>query len=113
MAIVKPRPASCSPVRGCARARRTYEVAFPVRTAVTDGPLAEIKARVAGQWLWQADSINEAIAWVTRSPNPYKEASIITICLVFKAHHFGDALTPVRREQAERLRTEAKTHQAP
>jgi hypothetical protein len=71
---------------------------------VVDGPFAETKELVAGFWLWQVKSLEEAIAWVKRCPNPMLEDSEIEIRQVFETEEFGDALTPELREQEERLR---------
>jgi hypothetical protein len=71
-----------------------------------DGPFAETKELVAGFWLWQVKSLEEAIEWVKRCPNPMKGESEIEIRPVFEAEDFGDALTPELREAEERLRAE-------
>lgn len=80
---------------------------------VTRGPFAETKELVAGYWLWQVASMDEAIEWVKRCPNPHEEDSIIEIRPVFEAEDFGEALTPELREQEERLRAETETRKAP
>ena len=71
---------------------------------VIDGPFAETKELVAGFWLWQCASLQEAIEWVKRCPNPMLSDSDIEIRQVFSAEDFGEALTPELREQEERLR---------
>jgi len=71
---------------------------------VTDGPFAETKELLAGFWLWQVKSKEEAIAWVKRSP--FGEGEEIEIRQVFEAEDFGEALTPELREQEERLRAQ-------
>jgi hypothetical protein len=71
---------------------------------VIDGPFAETKELVAGFWLWKCGSLQEAIEWVKRCPNPMPEESEIEIRQVFEAGDFGPALTPELREQEERLR---------
>ena len=71
---------------------------------VIDGPFAETKELVAGFWLWQVKSREEAIEWVKRCPNPMPGESEIEIRQVFEAEDFGEALTPELREQDERLR---------
>ncbi|MCF7221220.1 YciI family protein [Marilutibacter chinensis] len=71
---------------------------------VTDGPFAETKELVAGFWLWQVRSMDEAIEWVKRCPNPMPGESVIEIRPVFEADDFGEAFTPELREQEERLR---------
>lgn len=75
---------------------------------VTDGPFAETKELVAGYWLWQVASLEEAIAWVKRCPNPHIDDSIIEIRPVFEAEDFGGAFTPELREREERLFAEAE-----
>ncbi|QDH69564.1 YciI family protein [Marilutibacter alkalisoli] len=71
---------------------------------VTDGPFTETKELVAGFWLWQVRSMDEAIEWVKRCPNPMPGESVIEIRPVFEAEDFGEAFTPELREQEERLR---------
>jgi len=73
---------------------------------VIDGPFAETKELVAGFWLWKCASLQEAIEWVKRCPNPMPEDSEIEIRQVFEPEDFGPALTPELREQEERLRAE-------
>jgi hypothetical protein len=73
-------------------------------TSVVDGPFAETKELIAGYWLIQVSSLEEAIEWVRRVPNPDREESEIEIRQVFEAEDFGDELTPELREQEERLR---------
>jgi hypothetical protein len=75
---------------------------------VTDGPFTETKELVAGYWLWQVKSMEEAIAWVKRCPNPMPGDSEIEIRPVFEAEDFGEEFTPELREQEERIRTEAE-----
>ena len=71
---------------------------------VTDGPFAETKELVAGFWIWQVKSLQEAIEWVKRCPNPHEGEGEIEIRQVFEADDFGPALTPELREFEERLR---------
>jgi hypothetical protein len=71
---------------------------------VTDGPFAETKELVAGYWLWKVSSMDEAIEWVRRCPNPMMEDSDIEIRPVYEMEDFGEALPPDVREQEERLR---------
>jgi hypothetical protein len=80
---------------------------------VTDGPFAETKELIAGYWLWEVGSLQEAIDWVKRCPNPHDEDSDIEIRQVFSADDFGEALTPELRDQEERLRAEAELRKAP
>jgi len=74
------------------------------RRTIVDGPFAETKELVAGFWLWQVKSLDEAIEWVKRCPNPMREESEIEIRQVFEAEDFGPELTPELRQQEERLR---------
>jgi hypothetical protein len=78
------------------------------RRLVTDGPFTETKELVAGFWLWQVKSKEEAIEWVKRCPNPHAGESEIEIRQVFEADDFGAELTPELREQEERLRAQAE-----
>jgi len=71
---------------------------------VVDGPFAETKELVAGFWLWQVRSMDEAVEWLRRCPNPMLEASEMEIRPVYEAEDFGEALTPELREKNERLR---------
>jgi hypothetical protein len=71
---------------------------------VIDGPFAETKELVAGFWLWQVRSMDEAIEWVRRCPNPHPGDSEIEIRPVFEMEDFGDALTPEIRAQNAALR---------
>ena len=71
---------------------------------VIDGPFAESKELIAGFWLWQVGSMEEAVEWVRRCPNPMLGESEIEIRPVFEAEDFGEAFTPELREQEERLR---------
>ena len=73
---------------------------------VTDGPFAETKELIAGYWLWQVQSMDEAIAWVKRCPNPMPGESEIEIRPVFEAEDFGAEFTPELREQEDRLRAQ-------
>ena len=75
---------------------------------VTDGPFTETKELIAGYWLWQVQSMEEAIAWVKRCPNPMPGESEIEIRPIFEMEDFGEALTPELREQEERIRAETE-----
>ncbi len=77
------------------------------KRTVVDGPFSETKELVAGFWLWQVQSMEEAIEWVNRCPNPMNDDSEIEIRRVFEADDFGPALTPELRAQEERLRAES------
>ena len=72
--------------------------------SVIDGPFAETNELVAGFWLWQVKSKEEAIAWVKRCPNPHEGECEIEIRQLFEADDFGAAFTPELREREERLR---------
>ena len=76
------------------------------KRSVTDGPFAETKELVAGFWLWQVKSMEEAVEWVRRCPNPMEGDSDIEIRPVFEAEDFGAELTPELRAQEERLRAQ-------
>jgi hypothetical protein len=78
---------------------------------VIDGPFAETKELIAGFWLWQVQSKEEAIEWVKRCPMPHDAETEIEIRQVFEAEDFGPALTPELREQEERLRAQVATKQ--
>lgn len=68
-------------------------------TSVIDGPFAETKELVAGFWLWNVDSMDEAVAWAKRCPNPKGEEFEIEIRPVFEAEDFGEEFTPELPEQ--------------
>jgi hypothetical protein len=74
------------------------------RRTVVDGPFAETKELVAGFWLWQVKSIDEAVEWVRRCPNPMPGDSEIEIRPLFEAADFGAEFTPELQAQEERLR---------
>ncbi|HEY1999278.1 YciI family protein [Paraburkholderia sp.] len=76
------------------------------RRTVLDGPFAETKELVAGFWLWQVKSMEEALEWVKRCPNPMEGESEIEIRPLFEAEDFGADFTPELREQEERLRAQ-------
>lgn len=73
---------------------------------VIDGPFAETKELIAGYWLWQCRSKEEAVEWVKRCPNPMPGESEIEIRQVFEADDFGAEFTPELREQEERIRAQ-------
>ncbi|HYE36776.1 YciI family protein [Methylocaldum sp.] len=80
---------------------------------VIDGPFAETKELIAGFWLWQCKSLDEAIEWVKRCPNPVEGDTEIEIRQVFEMEDFGPALTPELREQEQRLRAQAADNRNP
>ena len=75
--------------------------------SVQDGPFAETKELIAGFWMWQVRSMDEAVEWIKRSP--FANGEEVEIRPVFEAEDFGDALTPEMREQEERRRAQAPT----
>lgn len=77
-------------------------------TLITDGPFAETKELIAGFWLWQCKSREEAIEWLKRAP--FREGEV-ELRQVFEAEDFGAELTPELREQEERLRAEIERQQ--
>ena len=79
------------------------------KKTVVDGPFAQTEELVAGFWLWQVKSMDEAIEWVKRAPNPHAgKESEIEIRQVFEAEDFGQELTPEMRKQEERHRAQAE-----
>jgi hypothetical protein len=81
------------------------------KRTVIDGPFAESKELIAGFWLWEVNSLEEAIEWVKRCPNPTGVESEIEIRQVFEAEDFGAEFTPELREQEERLRAQLEPKQ--
>jgi len=78
---------------------------------VVDGPFSETKELIAGFWIWQCKSKEEAIEWVKRCPNPFDEESEIEIRQVFELEDFGSELTPELRASEKRLRAELESRQ--
>ncbi len=78
------------------------------KRTVIDGPFSEAKELIAGYWIWQVKSKEEAIEWVKRCPNPTGAESEIEIRQIFESDDFGPAFTPELREQEERLRAQAE-----
>jgi hypothetical protein len=76
------------------------------KVTVVDGPFSEAKELIAGFWLWQVKSKDEAIAWVKRCPHPPQGEMEIEVRQVFESEDFGAEFTPELREQEERLRAE-------
>ena len=76
------------------------------KRTVTDGPFAETKELVAGYWLWQVRSKEEAIEWLKRAP--FREGEVVEIRQVFEAEDFGAEFTPELREQEERIRQQVE-----
>jgi hypothetical protein len=79
---------------------------------VIDGPFAETKELVAGFWIWQVRSMDEAVAWLKRCPNPHYEDCEVEIRPVFEASDFGAEFTPELQEQEERLRAQIEKQKA-
>jgi hypothetical protein len=97
---------------GLRPSRQGKRVHFSGKTrTVTDGPFAEAKELVAGFWIWQVRSIEEAVEWVRRCPNPMLTDSDIEIRPLFGPEDFGEAMTPELKAQEadQRRRTDART----
>lgn len=77
------------------------------KRTVIDGPFAETKELIAGYWMWQVRSMEEAVEWLKRCPNPHDEETEVEIRPVFEAEDFGAEFTPELREQEERIRAQA------
>lgn len=78
------------------------------KRTVTDGPFAETKELIAGYWIWKVNSMEEAVEWVKKCPNPMNGESDIDIRPIFEAEDFGDEFTPELQAQEERLRSKIK-----
>jgi hypothetical protein len=78
---------------------------------VVDGPFAETKELIAGFWLWQVRSMDEAVEWARRCPNPMPGGGELELRPVFETEDFGEELTPELRAQEERLRAESASRQ--
>lgn len=76
------------------------------KRTVINGPFAATEELIAGFWVWEVKSLEEAIEWVKRCPNPMESESDIEIRKIFEAEDFGEALTPELREQEDRLRAQ-------
>jgi len=81
------------------------------KVTVTDGPFSETKELVAGFWIWQTKSLEEAIEWAKRCPNPTGNEGQLEIRQIFEAEDFGDQFTPELREQENRLRAQIESKQ--
>lgn len=79
------------------------------KRSVIDGPFAESKELVAGFWLWQVRSMDEAVEWLKRCPNPHNEECEVEIRPLFEPEDFGSELTPELREQEARLRKQVSS----
>jgi hypothetical protein len=78
---------------------------------VIDGPFAETKELIAGYWVWQVKSMEEAIEWVKRIPNPDDVHTDVEIRPIFEAEDFGEELTPELREKEAELRAQTEAGQ--
>jgi hypothetical protein len=83
------------------------------KRTVTDGPFAETKELIAGFWMWKVKSMDEAVEWAKRCPNPHASDSELELRPVFELEDFGPELTPEEREREERLRREIGDKQQP
>lgn len=81
------------------------------KRTVIDGPFAETKELIAGYWIWQVKSMDEAIAWVKRCPNPMLEDSEIEIRPAFEVEDFGETMTPELRAHDGKLRSQLAAQQ--
>ena len=78
------------------------------KRTVVDGPFTETKEIIAGYWIWQVRSMDEAIEWVKRCPNPMDGPSAIEIRQIFEMEDFGEEFTPELREQEKQILAEAE-----
>jgi hypothetical protein len=85
-------------------------VTYPERKVI-DGPFAETKELLAGYWIWQVKSMEEAIEWAKRVPDPHEGPAVIELRPVYELDDFGDALTPELREKEAGMRREAEANQ--
>jgi hypothetical protein len=84
------------------------------KRTVIDGPFAETKELIAGYWMWQVKSMEEAVEWVRRCPDPMPgEEATLEIRPVFEAEDFGKEFTPELRAQEDRLRSEIERKRKP
>ena len=79
--------------------------------SVVHGPFSDRAGLIAGFWIWKVETLDEAIAWVKRCPNPMPDESEIEIRRIFEAEEFGAEFTPALRAQEEQLRAEAVAQQ--
>src|SRR5690606_15825113 len=78
---------------------------------VINGPFTETKELIAGYWIWQVKSMDEAIAWLKKCPNPMQSESEVEIRQIFSAEDFGPAMTPELHAQEDRMRAEMERYQ--
>ena len=81
------------------------------KRTVVDGPFAETKELMAGYWLWQVKSMDEAVEWLKKCTNPHNEESEVELRPVFEAEDFGAEYTPELRERDQRLRDQIEARQ--
>jgi hypothetical protein len=81
------------------------------KRTVVDGPFAEAKELIAGYWLWQVKSMDEAVEWLKKCPNPHNGVSEVELRPVFEAEDFGAEFTPELRERDQRLRGQIEARQ--
>ena len=94
----------------CLRAQASSSSTTAAGCSITPAPSAKL---IAGFWIWKCASLQDAIAWVKRCPNPMPGESEIEIRQVFDTEDFGEALTPELREQEERLRAQVAAQSRP
>jgi hypothetical protein len=95
-------------MEGLQPSSKGYRVRFKGKErTVINGPFAETKELIGGYWLWQVDSMEQAIEWLKRCPSPHDEESDVEIRQVFESEDFGEAFTPELRAQEEHIRAEA------
>jgi len=82
------------------------------KRSVIDGPFAETKELVAGYWLWKVNSLQEAIDWVKRCPNPTGDESVIEIRPLYEAEDLGEGFTPELKEREARLRAQIEAQRS-
>jgi hypothetical protein len=82
------------------------------KRTVVDGPFAETKELIAGYWIWKCKSLQEAIDWARRCPNPTGEEGQLEIRQIFEAEDFGEEFTPELRKQEEKLRKKIEKQHA-
>lgn len=78
------------------------------KRTVIDGPFSETKELIAGYWLWKVKSMDEAVAWLKKCPNPMPEVSEVEIRPIFEAEDFGEAFTPELRQKEDELRAQSE-----
>ncbi len=87
---------------GLAPSKEGKRVTFGKKPTVTDGPFAETKELIAGYWIWQVKSMDEALDWIKRAP--FEDGDVIEIRRIFEVDDFGKEFTPELRAQEDRIR---------